>query len=303
MHQRLANVYAGVGAWDAQRESLERALARTSRSEDRRAIYVALGELYEERIPSPKRAAESYERALELDPRAMPALSGLERICRTTEQYARLATILDQQVDAATSDEERVAALLRLGELLEQRFVKPREAVPKYELALELDADSTRARDGLERCWHALRDWEKLASSLERRAAAAKDSREAIAVLMRLAEVREAKQESVDLALAAWRRLYELDTSHVPAIQQLARLSEKQGDITARRRVPRAPRRPDRRSEGEGPHPHRGRRDARPRGVRPRLRAHPLRAGRRDGPAQPRRLGAAPEARRARAAT
>jgi tetratricopeptide (TPR) repeat protein len=168
VHERMASQYAGVGAWDAQRESLERALARTRRDEDRRAIHIALGGLYEDRLPNVKRAAESYEQALALDPRAMAALCGLERICRTTEQYARLATVLDQQVDAATSDEERVGALLRLGELLEQRFVKPRDAVPKYELALELDTENVRALDGLERCWQATRDWERLAASLRR---------------------------------------------------------------------------------------------------------------------------------------
>jgi tetratricopeptide (TPR) repeat protein len=233
VHQRRASEYAGVGAWDAQRESLERALARATRDEDRRAIYIALGELHEEHLPNPRLAAESYEKALALDPRAIAALTGLERICRTTEQYVRLAAVLDRQVDAATTHEERVGALLRLGELLEHRFVRARDAIPKYELALELDADNARALGGLERCWQATRDWDRLAAVLERHAASATEPADAIASLMRLAEVRESKQENLELALAAWRRLYELDTSHVPAIQQLARLSEKQGDVTA----------------------------------------------------------------------
>jgi tetratricopeptide (TPR) repeat protein len=233
VHQRLATHYAGVGAWDAQRESLERALARTDDDADRLAIHVALGALYEERIPNARLAGDHYEKALSIDPVSMPALAGLERICRTTECYPRLAEVLDKQVDAAHSSEERVGALLRLAELFEQRFVKPREAVPKYEVALELDPENPRARDGLERCWHALRDWEKLAGALERRAAAAEDPADAIAALARLAEVRESKQESTNQALAAWRRVYELDTSHVRSIKELARLCERHGDVTA----------------------------------------------------------------------
>ncbi|HEY8038157.1 MAG TPA: hypothetical protein VIF15_00110 [Polyangiaceae bacterium] len=232
VHERLATHYADVGAWDAQRESLERALARTQRGEDRRAIHVALGQLYEGHIPNARHAEEHYERALAIEPGAMAALAGLERICRTTEKYARLADVLDRQVDAAASDEDRVGALLRLGELLEQRFVKPRDAVPKYEVALELDADNVRALDGLERCWQALRDWERLAGALERRAASA-EPRQAIDALVRLAEVRESKQESAEAAQAAWRRVYELDTSHLRAIKELGRLCEKQGDIIA----------------------------------------------------------------------
>ncbi|MGH7296353.1 MAG: hypothetical protein ACRELB_15545 [Polyangiaceae bacterium] len=233
VHQRLASHYADVGAWDAQRESLERALARAERDPDRHAIHVGLGDLYEQHLPNAKLAVRHYEAALALEPRSMAALSGLERLFRTDEQYPRLRDVLDKQVDAAATDEDRIGALMRLGELVEQRFVKPREAVPKYELALELDPDAGRALDGLERCWHALREWEKLAAALERRAAATTETAEGIAVLVRLAEVREAKQESVDLALAAWRRVYELDTSHMVAIKELARLCEKQGDIVA----------------------------------------------------------------------
>jgi len=233
VHQRLAHTYAELGAWDAQREALERALARADNDDDRCAIHTSLGGLHEQRIPNPKLAAEHYERALALQPREVRALAGLERIYRTTEQYARLAEVLDKQVDAASDDEDRIGALLRLGELLEQHFLRPREAAPKFEIVLELDPDDVRALNGLERCWHALRDWDRLAAVLERRAVSAEQPREVIAALERLAEVRASKQDSVEAALAAWRRVYELDTCHLRAIQELARLCEKQGDVTS----------------------------------------------------------------------
>lgn len=233
VHERLASAYADVGNWDAQRESLERALARTQNPKDRANIHVQLGVLSEEHLGNPRHAAVHYEQALALTPRCMIALSGLERICRTGENYPRLLEILDRQVDAAEDEKERTATLVRLGELLEQHFLRAREAVPKYELALELDPENPRALDGLERCWHALREWDKLAAALERRAVATDDQHEAIATLTRLAEVRESKQEDLDAAMFAWRRIYELDTAHVQSIHELARLCEKQGDVTA----------------------------------------------------------------------
>lgn len=231
VHERLAEVYEGVGAFDAQREALERALARAERDEDRSKLHATLGALLEERKPNRRLSKEHYESALRIDPHCMPALEGLERFFRTDENYPQLCKVLAAQVDASQETGERVAALLRLGELLEKHFVRPREAVERYELALELDPELERAADGVERCWHSLRDWGKLATALERRAAAAGDSRAAIAALERLGEVRESKQQDVEAAFAAWRRVYELDTSHVVAIQRLARLSEKQGDI------------------------------------------------------------------------
>jgi tetratricopeptide (TPR) repeat protein len=233
VHERLASAYADVGNWDAQRESLERALARTANDKDRANIHVQLGILYEEHLGNPRHAGVHYEQALAVTPRCMIALSGLERICRTSENYPRLREILDRQVDAAEDEKERTGVLVRLAELLERHFVRPREAVPKYELALELDSEEPSALDGIERCWHALREWDKLAAALERRAVASDDPLEAIAALVRLAEVRESKQEDLDAAMFAWRRVYELDTAHVQAIHELARLCEKQGDVTA----------------------------------------------------------------------
>jgi len=233
VHERLASAYADVGNWDAQRESLERALARTVNEKDRAHIHVQLGTLYEEHLGNPRHAAVHYEQGLAITPRCMIALAGLERICRTDENYPRLREILERQVDAVEDEKERTGVLVRLGELLEQHFVRPREAVPKYQLALELDPENPRALDGIERCWHALRDWDKLAAALERRAVATDDPRESIALLSRLAEVRESKQEDLDAAMFAWRRVYELDTAHDQAIHELARLCEKQGDVTA----------------------------------------------------------------------
>ncbi len=232
VHQRLAQVYEEVGAWDAQREALERALSRAERDEDRSALHASLGALLEGKQASRKLVAEHYESALRIDPHCMQALEGLERIFRTDENYARLAKVLEAQVDAAQEKEERAGAMLRLGELLEKSFVRPREAAERYEAVLALDPEVMRAADGLERCWHALREWGKLALALERRAASAGDSRDAIAALERLGEVRESKEHDVEAAFAAWRRVYELDTAHVTAIQRLAKLSEKQGDIT-----------------------------------------------------------------------
>src|ERR1019366_94798 len=56
VHQRLAAVYGGAGAWDAQRESLARALSRAERDEDRSALLVSLGQLHEDKIPNAKLA-------------------------------------------------------------------------------------------------------------------------------------------------------------------------------------------------------------------------------------------------------
>jgi tetratricopeptide (TPR) repeat protein len=239
VHERMASAYAEVGAWDSRREELERALARAERLTDRAALHLALGQLFEAQLPNEKLALEHFEKAVAIDARTGPALIALERIYRRTEQFGLLANVVSLQVDSLPGRRERTEALLRLGELLERHFLKPREATLKYEAALAGGPGATgapggaevRALDGLERCYHALRDWERLASTLERRAAAGRSRRDAITTLTRLAQVRETKQDRPEAAIAALRRAHELDASHGPTVRELARLCERQHDI------------------------------------------------------------------------
>ena len=67
VHERMAEAYAQVGAWDSRRQELERALARADKPADRSALHVALGELFEVRLPNAKLALEHFEKAARIE--------------------------------------------------------------------------------------------------------------------------------------------------------------------------------------------------------------------------------------------
>jgi tetratricopeptide (TPR) repeat protein len=230
VHRRLASEYREVGDWQAQRDALGRALVGARDDAERCAVHVTLAELYEQRAKDLGKSKDHFDAALALDPRFMPALRGLERIARLREDFTTLGRVLDAQIDGADSDEDRVGALLRLSELQERHFVKPQRAAPKLETVLDLDPKNSDALEGLERCYRAMRSWEELVRTLERRVEASKNVHEKTDCLMRIAEVHESKLGDVEAALEAYRRVYELDEGHRHAIGELARLSEKSRD-------------------------------------------------------------------------
>ncbi len=233
VHRRLASQYREAGAWDAQRDALERALLSATNDTDRCVVRLALGDLYEERAKDDARAKKHYEQALVLDVNAMQALRGLERICRRAEDFSELTRVLEKQVDAAESDDDRIAALLRLVDVHERLFVKPQNAAPKLELILVFDPTHTGAHEGLERCYRAMRDWTELVRALERRARVTVSSFEKCDCLMKVATVHEEKLANVDAALDALKRVYDIDDGHVQAITELARICERQRDWAA----------------------------------------------------------------------
>ena len=232
VQRRLASVYRKQGALSAQEAALSRALLGAKRKEDKAGAHLALGELCEHRLHDAARAEEHYEAALAIDPGCMEALRGLERMCRVHEKLARLAEVLERQASAAPKDEERIAVLLRLADLHERQFLRPKQAAEKLERVLALDETNLAALAALERCYRAMRAWRALVSTFERKAELSENPLEKCDLFMRAAEVLETQEKDTEAALAMYRRVYELDSGHRQALLELARLSEKQKDHT-----------------------------------------------------------------------
>src|SRR5262249_50387428 len=100
VHRRMASVYREHGVWDAQRDSLERALLAAKSDLDKLPLHLTLGQIYETHGKDYARATHHFESALLLDRRSMEALRGLERIARVEENFHKLAEVLDLQIDA-----------------------------------------------------------------------------------------------------------------------------------------------------------------------------------------------------------
>jgi tetratricopeptide (TPR) repeat protein len=230
--RRLAIASRDVGAWDAQREALAKALTGAKTVVERSSAHVSMADLYEQRLRDVTRAREHYQAALALDPSSMDALRGLERVARVVEDWGSLARAIDMQVDAAANDDDRIAALLRLADVHERQFVRPQSAAPKLELVLVFDPTNDEAHEGLERCYRAMRAWPELGSTLERRARLTVNPLEQCDTLMRAAAVKEEKLEDLGAALETYQRVYAIDDGHVAAIKELTRLSEKRNDFS-----------------------------------------------------------------------
>ena len=134
----------------------------------------ARGALRGAHLGTQRHAAEHYEQALAIDAAlTMRRWRGSSASAARTSSTRACAEILDRQVDAAESDEERVGVLVRLGGA-HRAALRASRARPCRSTSSPWSSTprTPRALDGLERCWHALRDWDKLATALERRAVA-----------------------------------------------------------------------------------------------------------------------------------
>lgn len=224
--RRAAQVAAANGDVKSQRELLLRALDRSFRREEKVALHIALASAH---AGTPD-ALKHYEAALAIDPSSIVALQGLERLGREQEKYAQVAWSLDRQTEVAATAAERSDALFKLAELYETRFLKREMAATMLERVLEDEPAHPGALKSLERCYHALRDWPKLARILRIRAENTYDKREKVRLLETAAEVHESKLGDHAGAIEIHRDVLIVEPKHRRALTDLARLYEKIGD-------------------------------------------------------------------------
>lgn len=224
--KRAAQIAAMNDDTKTQRAHLLRALERTIRREEKVTLHLALSSAY---AGTPD-ALKHYQLALEIDPTSIVALQGVKRLGKEKEQYAQVQWALERQAEVALTESERVDALLELAELQERKFLKRELAAELFERVVELEPSQPAALQGLERCYHALRDWSKLARVLERRSTHTFDNDQKVELLSLAAEVHESKRNDFAKAAEIYTNILSVDPKHRRAATDLARLHEKLGD-------------------------------------------------------------------------
>jgi tetratricopeptide (TPR) repeat protein len=224
--RRSAQMAAANADLKSQRELLVRALDRSVRRDEKVQLHLALAGAH---AGTPE-AIRHYEAAVANDATSVVALQGFERVGREQGKHAQVEWCLERQVEVALTTAERIDALVKLADLHETKFLKRERAAEILERVVVLEPAHPQALKALERCYHALRDWPRLAKVLRARADNAYDKKQKTELLELAAEVFESKLGDPASAVEVHRDLLVVDPKHRRALGDLARLYEKLGD-------------------------------------------------------------------------
>ncbi len=134
----LAELYERCERWKGLAQLLERAAERHDDVESKASYLSRLGDVRRAKLDAPKRAIESYARALEVKPGEPRALAGLTALLdvdsaakkaldvllrdhTATDSWQALIQLLPQRLRLAKDDDDRVAVLGETAELFEHR--------------------------------------------------------------------------------------------------------------------------------------------------------------------------------------
>jgi tetratricopeptide (TPR) repeat protein len=180
----------------------------------------------DERLGLVDDAAAGYQHVLETDPADAEALAALESLFSRTERWTELIGVVQRRIDQASEPEQREALLVQMARIYDERLSKPEDAVGCYRKVLELDPSSQNALAALDALLLRQKMWPELAENLEAQLALATTDEAQLALMLRLAELREKEMGQVDVAIEGYRQVLERDASNEQALAALERLGQ-----------------------------------------------------------------------------
>ena len=134
-----------------------------------------VGEVYEDHLSNNDKAIEAYKGVLEIEPRHIPTLKGLERLYAMTGAYKELLENLEVQVGIAATPRQRVTFLQRRAQILEEEFVEREAAIDEYAKLLEIEPSHEDGLTAVGRLQRTLERWEDLDVTYARHITATED--------------------------------------------------------------------------------------------------------------------------------
>ncbi|MEO8801200.1 MAG: tetratricopeptide repeat protein, partial [Polyangiaceae bacterium] len=218
--ETLANAYADV-------------LGMHENPEVQRAIGKRLAKTFEDELADVTKAEETYKYVLSVDPLDVDALTNLDRIYLSLEQWDALAQTLEQRVKAAAlpggETLEQVDLWARLGEIYEQRLTKVPDAIRAYRKIFdELDKTHEGAIGALGRIYELQGSWPELNTVYERELENASGDVAEAEIRAKLAHLAAERLEEPTRAIDTWKIVLDLRGEDPEALRALANLYEGQ---------------------------------------------------------------------------
>ena len=195
---------------------------------ERKALYVELAELREQKLGDPQLAFLALCKAFREDPADAALRARMEALADASGHEEELAAIYEDELDRLPPPDTAEVAL-RLGALYEEKLGEPSRAATFLRRAVALDPAPPRAAlPALERLYARLERWPELADVLAQRAGTPRGA-ERVQLLFRLGQLCEERLAAPDRAAEAYEAAVAADPRHVPSLRALEALYEGAG--------------------------------------------------------------------------
>lgn len=180
-------------------------------------LLIELGTIEAQHLMRPDRAIEAWQSAQAIDAANPRLLDALEALYVAQGRWSECVGSLEKRVALADGRRAKVAALLNLGAMVQERLDDPERAAEAYERVLELDPQNAAASQALASIYAANAQWERLVALLL--------ERDDVAALEQVAQIYEERLGDARAAFLVWLTVLRRDETPVLLVEHLDRLA------------------------------------------------------------------------------
>ena len=180
----------------------------------------------DDRLGDVEQAARAYYKVLELDPSDSEALAALDQLFTRTGRWEDLIGVIERRIDQTSDGAAREALYVAMAQIQDERLGRTEEAIAAYRNVLEVDAGSPRALSALDDLFTRRQMWSELAENLDAQLALAPTEEAQLALMLRLAALREEQMGLVEVAIEGYRQILERAPTNREALVALERLGK-----------------------------------------------------------------------------
>ena len=226
----LVKIYESTGDFAKLASILEESIKSLGTGEAQCDQRYKLGEIYETRLQDAKSAAPHYKAAAEFN--HLDSLKGLERVCKTLQDFAGLRTALEKQLAMADTARQKIELQLQLAPIYEEEFKEIDLAINALENVVAMDPENIDALSGLSRLLKKVENFARLEEVLKTRARLTANEDEKRQILKERVDVIKGHLNNPELATVAVNELAELGGGGT-VLSQIVRSQIELGEFEA----------------------------------------------------------------------
>jgi golgin subfamily B member 1 len=226
----LERLYRQKERWDRLADVLDELAALAAEPADKVSLLFRLGQLSEERLAAPDRAARAYEALLTHDAAHLPTLRALERLYEAAGRGADLFAVLEKQRSLTPEGQARDRIIARMADVASSQLQDDAKAADLWKDLIARNPRAENAQAGLEGVLERLERWQELADLLQARLKNTVDPREITRLNDRLGWVMGVKLGKADEAARSFRAVLERDPKNRRALEALRDIHLARGE-------------------------------------------------------------------------
>jgi tetratricopeptide (TPR) repeat protein len=219
----LESIYEERGDWSKLIEALEILSASEGNLEKRVALKRKAARIGAQRVNDPKAAFSVLASALKDDPSLADTRDEIEKIAESSAAQRELVTLYEDLAENLTDAALARDYWLRIA-AIDDRLGDVDRAARAYYKVLELDPSDADALAALEQLFTRTNRWEDLIGVIGRRVEQTMDARDREALYRAMAQIYDERLGRPDEAIAAYKKVLELDASSWSALRALDEL-------------------------------------------------------------------------------